>query len=398
MNFLVIQETDWIQRGPHQQHHLFERLSKSGHRVIVLDFEINYTPWPYSPLFAPRLICKRITRTDNEANVCVIRPATIRLPGLARIVSMVTFFIELMRITKTIRPDVIVNYAISTGLCALAIAKIKNIPFALHIIDALHTLVPYRWLQPFAYWLETILLRNSDATIYINHKLKEYGLKHGANPNSAHNVGTGVDLDFFGLRNKKDINNMRAKWGIDSSDVVLIFVGWLYKFSGIDTIMRILPSMPQSLKLMVVGKGEIENELVAFLNDLRLQNRVIFTGHQPYKNIPTLISAADICLLYSTLNPTTQDILPIKAYEYLACSRPVLASKLPGLMQEVPSGNGVIYTEIDDLVQTLQHMMEQNNRLKEGAKARRFVEEHCDWSILTISFEKLLIQITSLKQ
>ena len=76
----------------------------------------------------------------------------------------------------------------------------------------------------------------------------------------------------------------------------------------------------------------------------------------------------------------------------------MLASKLPGLMQEVPSGNGVIYTESDDLVQTLQHMMEQNNRLKEGAKARRFVEEHCDWSILTISFEKLLIQITSLKQ
>ncbi|MBS61106.1 MAG: hypothetical protein CL606_07375 [Anaerolineaceae bacterium] len=398
MNFLVIQETDWIRRGPHQQHHLFERLSKIGHRVTVLDFEINYTPWPYSPLVAPRLIYERITRTDDEANVCVIRPATIRLPGLARIVSMVTFFIEIMRITKTIRPDVIVNYAISTGLCALAIAKIKNIPFVLHVIDALHTLVPYRWLRPFAYWMETILLRNSNATIYINQKLKEYGLQHGANPDYAHMVGTGVDLDLFESRNNKDINDIRAKWGIASSDVLLIFVGWLYEFSGIDTIMRILPSMPQSLKIMVVGTGEMEDNLVALSEKLRLQNRVIFTGHQPYKNIPTLISAADICLLYSTLNPTTRDILPIKVYEYLACSRPVLASKLPGLIQEVPSGNGIIYTESDYLVQTLKDMMEQNNRLKEGAKARRFVEKHCNWSIITISFEKLLVQITNLKQ
>ena len=398
MNFLVVQETDWIQRGPHQQHHLFERLSKTGHRVVVLDFEINYTPWPYSPLVAPRLICERTTRTDTEANVCVIRPATIRLPGLARIISMVTFFIELMRITKTMRPDVIVNYAISTGLCALAIAKLKNIPFALHVIDALHTLVPYRWLRPLAYWMETILLRNSNATIYINQKLREYGLKHGANPSSAHTVNTGVDLDFFRSTKNKDINDMRAKWGIDQSDVVLIFVGWLYEFSGIDTIMRILPSMPQSLKLMVVGIGEMEDKLLALSKNLRLQKRVVFTGHQPYKNIPALISAADICLLYSTLNPTTRDILPIKVYEYLACSRPVLASKLPGLIQEVPPGNGIIYTDPEQLRQTLQHMMVQNNRISEGTKARKFVEEHCDWSVLTISFEKLLARITRLKQ
>ncbi|GIS67580.1 MAG: hypothetical protein CM1200mP6_06480 [Anaerolineaceae bacterium] len=75
MNFLVVQETDWIQRGPHQQHHLFERLSKMGHKVVVLDFEINYTPWPYAPLVAPRLICEQTTRTDTEANICVIRPS-----------------------------------------------------------------------------------------------------------------------------------------------------------------------------------------------------------------------------------------------------------------------------------------------------------------------------------
>ena len=29
MNLLVIQETDWLTRGPHIQHHIFERLSKN---------------------------------------------------------------------------------------------------------------------------------------------------------------------------------------------------------------------------------------------------------------------------------------------------------------------------------------------------------------------------------
>lgn len=396
MKLLVVQETDWIQRGPHQQHHLFERLSKIGHQVVVLDFEINYTPWPYAPLISPRIVWDRVTRTDTKANVRVIRPATIRLPGIARVISMITFYLELMQITNVFRPDVIINYAISTGICALVVAKIKNIPFILHVIDALHTLVPHRWLRPVALRMETFLIRNSNATIYINQKLKEYGLKHGANPDSSYTVRTGVDLDVFKSKDDKEINRIRTKWEIGSNDVLLIFVGWLYEFSGVDTIMRILPKLPESLKLLVVGTGEMEHELLTLSQKLSLDKRVIFTGYQPYNKISELISAADICLLYSALNPTTHDIVPIKVYEYLACGRPVLASKLPGLMKEVPYGNGIIYTHSEQLVQTLQNMMEHAYRTSEGTKGRRFVEEYCDWSILSASFEKLLGRIISL--
>jgi len=39
MKILAIQETDWIKRGPHQQHHLLERMSDRGHDVRVIDFE-----------------------------------------------------------------------------------------------------------------------------------------------------------------------------------------------------------------------------------------------------------------------------------------------------------------------------------------------------------------------
>ena len=67
-------------------------------------------------------------------------------------------------------------------------------------------------------------------------------------------------------------------------------------------------------------------------------------------------------------------------------------------IKEVPPGNGIIYEDPEQLVQTLQHIMVQKNRISEGAKARKFVEEHCDWAVLTISFEKLLASITSLNQ
>ncbi|MBI3171372.1 MAG: hypothetical protein HYZ32_02115 [Hydrocarboniphaga effusa] len=35
MKVLVVQETDWLKRGPHQQHHLFERLAARGYQEVI---------------------------------------------------------------------------------------------------------------------------------------------------------------------------------------------------------------------------------------------------------------------------------------------------------------------------------------------------------------------------
>jgi hypothetical protein len=42
MKILVLQETDWLTRGPHTQHHIFERLTQSPNiEILVLDFDID---------------------------------------------------------------------------------------------------------------------------------------------------------------------------------------------------------------------------------------------------------------------------------------------------------------------------------------------------------------------
>ena len=42
MHILVLQETDWITRGPHTQHHIFEDLSTiNSIKITVLDYDID---------------------------------------------------------------------------------------------------------------------------------------------------------------------------------------------------------------------------------------------------------------------------------------------------------------------------------------------------------------------
>lgn len=39
MKIMVVQESDWIENGPHQNHHLMERSYRKGHEVWVIGYE-----------------------------------------------------------------------------------------------------------------------------------------------------------------------------------------------------------------------------------------------------------------------------------------------------------------------------------------------------------------------
>jgi len=389
LRIVIVQETDWLRRGPHQQHHLFERLAARGHTVTALDFEILYTPFPRAPLFAPRQQWSAVTRTPlRSPGVTVIRPATLRTPLLARPLSLLTFYAELVRLCRAAKPDVIVNYALSTGLPALIAARQFGAPFLFHIIDALHTIVPFSVLRPIAYLFERGLLRAADRTSYINEELRQYGISLGADPKRASMIRTGVDLDRF--RPDLDSAQLRQQWGLAGDDVALLFIGWLYDHVGADTLMRHMRDLPPHVKLLIVGTGEAESRLRTLHSELGLGGRVIFTGPQPYDLAPSFMALADVCTLYSTLNPITRHIVPIKTYEYMAAGRPVLASPLPGVMRDVPPGNGVLYADENELPNVLRQLLNADYRRSLGAQARAFVEAHCDWEKLTDEFESLI--------
>jgi glycosyltransferase involved in cell wall biosynthesis len=389
---LVVQETDWLKRGPHQQHHLFERLAARGHAITALDFEILYTPWPRAPLFASRGQWQAVTRTPHPSpGVTVIRPATLRLPLLARPLSLLTFYAELVNLCRASRPHVIVDYALSTGVPAIIAARQFGAPFLFHVIDALHTLAPYSILRPLALAFERGLLRAADCTLYINQELRQYGLGLGADPKRARMIRTGVDLDRF--RPDLDTGALRARWGLAATDAVLLFIGWLYEHAGVDILMRQLIDLPPQVKLLVVGVGEAESRLRSLHAELKLGDRVIFTGRQPYELAPQFMALADVCTLYSTINTITRHIVPIKTYEYMASGRPVLASPLPGVMRDVPPGNGVLYAAGAELPAALRQLLDADSRRQLGLKARQFVEAHCSWEKLTDEFEQLIVNL-----
>jgi len=388
MRLLVVQETDWLLRGPHQQHHLLERLVARGHQVTVLDYPILREHWPREPLWQPRQTVTDTHRVLPDGAVHLVRPGTLSLKPLARLSSLATFARELRQQVRRQRPDVILSYALSTSLPALRTAGRQGVPFVFHVIDALHTIVPAAALRPVARLVERLIYRRADRVVLITERLRDYALAMGARAEASHVLRTGVDLSPPADAERAPT---RAELNLHDDELVLFFMGWLYDFAGVDLVARSLPEWPDNVRLLVVGDGDAF-ETLRRLRDERLGERLLLTGRVPFERIPAYLAAADVCLLPFARNPVTEHITPIKLYEYMAAARPVLANELPGVMRDVPPGHGVCYAPPAEWGPLVQRMQDSAYRAELGAQGRAFVEANCDWERLTDTFETLLKQ------
>ncbi|MBN1122100.1 MAG: glycosyltransferase family 4 protein [Anaerolineae bacterium] len=385
MDIVVVQETDWLRRGPHQQHHLFERLSLRGHTITVLDYPILRSHWPQEPLIVRREDNPHAARIMNGAQIKLITPGTLSPRLLARPSSVFSHHAALKRLIKDRRPDIIVSYALSTGMPALRLARRYDIPYVLHVIDALHALVPSKIVQPVAHTVERWLFGSAAEVILINAHLRDYAIRMGASPDRARVLRTGVDLERF--QPGKPDSAIRAELGLAESDYVLFFMGWLYDFSGLRQVVAALADAPLEVKLLVVGDGD-EYEWLCQMRNAGLGDRLVLTGRVPYQRIPELLAASDACLLPFQTVTATEHIVPIKIYEYMAGGKPVIATSLPGVMRDIGEGNGVIYAPAEDHIEMALNVRTRAEQL--GRAARAFVEAHCDWEAITTEFEAIL--------
>ena len=169
-------------------------------------------------------------------------------------------------------------------------------------------------------------------------------------------------------------------------------MGWLYTFSGLKEIaVELLKPEYNNIKLVVVGEGDLYGTLDYIRQEYGLQDRLILTGKKSYSEIPRLISAADICILPSYPGEKImQDIVPIKLYEYMAMQKPVISTRLPGVVREFGEDNGVIYVDSPEEVIGKALELVQDNQIDVlGLKAREFVAGNT-WEKITDEFEDIL--------
>ena len=214
-------------------------------------------------------------------------------------------------------------------------------------IDIAHQLVPYPCLRFPVKAIEKVLYSKADMILSLTPGLTGYVTKLGAQENKVKLLSMPVDTKLFYPFTPAIEEGSR--WGIGTNDKVILYMGTLFDFSGLDAIIRQFPGVINKVpgaRLLIVGDGPQRPRLESIITEMGLSQKVTITGFQLYETMPQYINLATLCINPFLIMGATRDIFPGKIVQYLACAKPVVATPLPGLVALTPGEEqGLLYAE-----------------------------------------------------
>jgi len=349
MNILFVHEVDWLSKVAFEIHNLAEVLSLLNHTVYAIDYENAWNRNGFCRLGSLKTKeLEGVSRTLPGASVCLRRPGFIRIPGLSRLSAAFTHYSEIQRTIREKSIDVIMLYSVPTnGLQTIHLARRYKIPVVFRSIDILHGLVPYSILRPATRFLERKVYARADLILAITPNHSRYVISMGASESRVRLLPLPIDTGIF--HPSVDCSEVRHKWGFGEKDQVIVFIGTLFDFSGLDGFIRRFPQVidrvPEA-RLLIVGDGPQRPKLERIIAELGLEKQVTITGFQPYQKMPQYINLATVCINPFLNTDATRDIFPGKIIQYIACGKATVATPLLGIKSLIPDeSRGVIYAD-----------------------------------------------------
>lgn len=353
---------------------LAEGLARRGHDVIVLTQSEQGRPYQ---------------TTRNGVRIYALRALPLNRWYPGAVVSLIPGP-GVDRIIRTHMPDIVHiqdHYPISQS--AYKVARSSGIP----VIGTNHfmpeNLAPYfsslEILKPFYEWgmwrWMLSLYNRLDAVTAPSRTAVEILRRQGLSV-SAFAISCGVDLQRFCPDGELNSGDWRARFGLDTSRVVFLYVGRVDGEKRLDVLLHALRRLERDdIQLAIAGRGAARNSLETLAAELGLGEKVRFLGFVPDETLPALLNSVDVFAM-----PSEAELLSIASLEAMACGRPLLAARAQALPELVTDGeNGFLFRPSDplDAAQSMARMADFRERLPEmGLASTQKVQVHSRQAIL----------------
>lgn len=167
----------------------------------------------------------------------------------------------------------------------------------------------------------TILMKQADVTVCTASKLYDQAVGIAKNPLLSPNAG---DYGFFKATSEVQKSPLLAGRTSDYQ-VVLGYYGALAEWFDYDTLKTLAGRHPDWLWVLV---GIDYDGTLGRSGVLKLPN-VCYIPPQPYRELPSFLTAFDIATIPFKINEITLSTSPIKLFEYMAAGKPIVASHMP---------------------------------------------------------------------
>jgi glycosyltransferase involved in cell wall biosynthesis len=331
LKILFIHEVSYRKKVIFEMHEFPELLALKGHEISFLEFDEGREFWTKPNTPTHESIKGRV---HGNATIKLSRPFQIGIPGVDRILALITMIPMLRRLLRENNFDAIVLYAVPTyGLQTLWLAKSFKIPVLFRALDVSHK-IRSSFLSSAIKGVEKRIYNQVDFLSANNPAMADYCAELGRRNKPSKVHFPPLDLSHFKAQGRD--RNLRRSLGFKDDDLVLVYMGSFFYFSGLldalDEFAEVSKSAPQ-LRFLLIGGGEQNSELRQRVGRLGLSEKVIFTGFVSYEDLPRYLKIADVAV--NTLEPTlvANVAFPNKVLQYMAAGLPVVSTRLDGLEQ-----------------------------------------------------------------
>jgi len=163
---------------------------------------------------------------------------------------------------------------------------------------------------------------------------------------------------------------------------IVIYAGWLTKIRGTRELIQAMETVGDRAELWLLGKWESE-EFRKECAALAGWKYTRYLGFVPLNEIYGYMKSAyiGISLLYPIKYYLTS--LPVKAYEYMACSLPMVMSNF-SYWQEVFGDFALFANPCDpeEIAAKILFLLDNPDKAKQlGKSGRQLIEQKCNWEI-----------------
>lgn len=232
--------------------------------------------------------------------------------------------------------------------------------------------------------LETYVLERADAITTICEGLRGDIVARGIPAHKVTVIPNAVDAQRFSMNGQTD-PELRARLGI-AGKMVLGFIGSFYAYEGLIMLLDALPAVLKenaNVRVLLVGGGPQEDRLRKRVDELNLNEAVIFTGRVPHDKVQAYYNLIDV-FVYPRLPMRLTDLVtPLKPLEAMAQGRLVLASDVGGHRELIrPGVNGELFRagDVAALTTSVLDLLRNRERWQSlHERGRHFVETERSW-------------------
>jgi len=172
----------------------------------------------------------------------------------------------------------------------------------------------------------------------------------------------GVDLAVFS-EVVEDVPILRTKFNLPQDKKIIMYVGHLYRWKGVDTLIQAAEIAPGDWVFILVGGTDQDLEKYHQVVESKKLKNVLLAGRVDKKIIPSYLKSADCLALPNEPVSLESEFYtsPIKMFEYMASGVVIVASDLPSLREILNEKNCVFFEAGDreDLIKKINSIFSE---------------------------------------